>query len=137
MATINGTAVNFAFSTAAGVTTSDISGIILQEAGYGKQSERSLVKDAKGNRVTSLHADQIETMTLRYVVSGTDIAASKTNTTLKTPGLFVSITGCDEIPDLVATNWEVISGDIRGTNDGPKEVTLTLEQAAGITAAAS
>ncbi len=137
MATVNGTAVGFAFATAAGVTTTDITGILLQDARYGKQSERVLVKDATGERVTSVHADQIETLTLRYVISGSGVAAAKTNATLKTPGLFVSITACADIPALVQTNWEVISGELDGPNNGPKEVTLQLERAAGITAVAS
>lgn len=133
----NGTAVNFAFATAAGITTASITGILLQEAGYGLQSERVLVKNAQGKRTTSIHEDEFETLRLRYIISGTNLAAAKTNATLRQPGLFVVITACDDIPGLVQSNWEVISGELTGSNNAPKEVTLQLERAALITAAAT
>ena len=48
--TQNGTPVNFTFQSAAGITITEISGILLQNASYKKNSNRTLVKDGNGDR---------------------------------------------------------------------------------------
>jgi hypothetical protein len=144
MSAINGTPVNFTFNSAAGVTLSgsaddgltfaNLNGILLQSADYKKNSNRVLVKDGNGNRVTSAHSDYFNSATLKWKVSGTNLAGAITNTTLSRPGNFVKITACDTMPDLVSASnkWEVVGGSVTGTNEDVKEITLELEYAAGI-----
>lgn len=151
MATVNGTPVNFSFQSAAGITmtgdpgTNDgtsataMAGILLQSATERKQSNRMLVKDGSGDRVSSVHHDRFNSATLKWKVSGTSLAAALTNTTLSQPGNFIKITACATMPDLVSpTNvWEIVSCDITGANEEVKEITYELEYAAGIQARAS
>lgn len=139
MATVNGTPVNFTFQSAAGITITEISGILLQHADYKKNSTRVLVKSGTGDRVTSAHSDFMTSATLRWVVTGANLAATLTNTTLVAVGSFVTITACATLPDIVSASnkWEVISGQVNGENDGVKEITLEIEYAAGIQAVAT
>ncbi len=134
MATVNGTPVNFTFGSVA-IAITNITGALFQEIGYKKESERVLVKNQNGDRVTSAHADQRLSTTLKWKVSGVSMAAALTNTTLNAPGSYVIITACAALPDLVnATDkWEVISGDVKGTNEDVAEISLEIEKAAGIT----
>jgi hypothetical protein len=138
-ATVNGTPVNFSFQSAAGITITEISGILLQNASYKKNSNRTMVKSGEGDRVTSVHNDRFNSATLRWVVSGTNLAGAITNTTLTQPGNFVTITACATMPDIVhaSNKWEVITGEVTGSNDGVKEISMEIEYAAGIQAVAS
>jgi len=133
MATVNGTPVNFTFGSVA-IAITNITGALFQNISYKKNTTRALVKDQSGERVTSAHADTFNSATLKWVVTGTGLAAAITNTTLNAPGSYVIITACATMPDLVhATNkWEVISGEVTGANDAVKEITLEIEYAAGI-----
>lgn len=147
--TVNGTAVNFAFASANGITItgsandgttfSSIAGVLLQNATEKKQSNRTMVKDGLGDRVTSIHNDRFTSATLRWVVSGTSASNALTNSTLSQPGNFIKITACATMPDLVHASevWEIISCDFGGSNDGVKEITYELEKAAGIQARAT
>lgn len=138
-ATVNGTPVNFSFQSAAGITVTELTGVLLQNASYKKNSNRTLVKGGDGDRVTSIHNDRFNSATLKWVVSGTSLALAITNTTLQQPGNFVTITACASMPDLVSPTlkWEVITGEVSGANDGVKEISLDIEYAAGIQAVAA
>lgn len=138
-ATVNGTPVNFSFQSAAGITITGISGILLQSASYKKQSNRTLVKNGEGDRTSSVHNDRYNSATLKWNVSGSDLAASLTNTTIQQPGNFIVITACATMPDIVhATNkWEIISCDVSGTNDSVKEITYEIEYCSNIQVVAS
>lgn len=142
--TQNGVPVNFSFATAAGVTLtgsaddgttfSSIAGVLLQRASEKKQSNRTLVKDGTGDRATSIHNDRVIAASLTWVVSGSNLAAAITNSTLSRPGNFIRITALATMPDLPhATNlWEIISCDLPASNDGVKEITYELEYSAAI-----
>ena len=131
--TINGTPVNFTFQSAAGIVITGISGILLQSASYSQKTKRSLVMDGNGSRTTSLHADQIVSAKLKWKVSGTGQANAISNTTLLSPGAFVTITACQTMPDLVSSShYEVIDAELSGTNEDVKEISLDIELAAGI-----
>lgn len=135
---VNGTPVNFTFQSVTGITITEIAGIILQSANYKKQTKRVLVMDGNGNRTTSAHTDPITTTQLKWKVSGTGLANAITNTTLQAPGNFITITGCPTMPELVSANkWEVLSGEVSGTNEDVKEISLDVEQAPNITGPAA
>ena len=148
-ATINGTPVNFSFLSPTGITlaggTDDglvvagLVGVLLQSASYKKNSNRTLVKGGDGDRVSSIHNDRFNSATLKWKVSGATLAAAITNTKMSQPGNFIVITACDSLPDIVhATNrWEVISGEVSGSNEDVKEISLEIEYAAGIQARAA
>lgn len=138
MATINGTPVNFTFQSVAGIVITEISGIILQNASYKKPAKRTLVMDGNGSRTTSAWADPLKTSTLKWKVSGTGLANAITNTTLQQPGNFITITGCPSMPELVSANkYEVTGGEVTGTNEDVKEISLEIEQAPNITGPAA
>lgn len=131
---INGTPVNFTFQSVTGITITEISGVLLQSASYKKPAKRSLVMDGNGARTTSAWSDPIKTSTLKWKVSGTGLANAVTNTTLQSPGNFITITACPSLPELVSANkWEVIGGEVSGTNEDVKEIALEIEQAPNIT----
>lgn len=129
---INGTPVNFTFGTTAIVIT-NITGAIYQGFDFKKNSTRGMVKDQSGNRVTSSHSDQFQSLTIKWVVTAATMAAALTNTVLNEMGSYVVITACATIPELVsASKWEVIGASLPATNDSVKEITLEVELAAGI-----
>jgi len=137
-AVINGTPVNFTFQSVTGITVTEIAGILLQSANYKKQTKRTLVMDGNGNRCTSAHTDPIVPVTLKWKVSGTGLANAITNTTLQAPGNFVTITACPSMPELVSANkYEVLTGELSGTNEDVKEISMDIEQAPNITGPAS
>ena len=133
---VNGTPVNFTFQSAAGITITEISGVLLQSANYKTPTKRVLVMDGNGNRTTSAHTDPIKTANLKWKVSGTGLANAITNTTLQANGNFVNITACASMPELVA-RYEVIGGEVTGSNEDVKEITLDIEYAPLIQAVAA
>ncbi len=135
MATVNGTPVNFTFGTVA-IAITNITGALFQTISYKKGTDRKLVKNQSGDRVTSAHADLVLTSTLKWKVTGSSMAVAITNTTLNAPGAYVIITACAALPDIVhATDkWEVLSGEVAHSNEDVAEITLEIEKAAGITA---
>lgn len=137
-AVINGTPVNFTFQSANGITITGISGVLLQNASYKKPTKRTLVMDGNGNRTTSAHTDPILSTTLKWKVSGAGLANAITNTTLQANGNLVTVTGCPSLPELVSANpYEVTNGEVTGTNEDVKEISLDLEQAPLIVANAA
>lgn len=130
----NGTPVNFTFQSVNGITIQNISGILLQNASYKKPTKRTLVMDGNGNRTSSLHTDPIQATTLKWKVSGTGLANAITNTVLQANGNLVTITGCPTLPELVSANpYEVVNGEVTGSNEDVKEISLDLENAPLIT----
>lgn len=135
MATLNGTPVVFAFTTAAGITITNLPGILLQSKDHAKEAERELTRDGTGSRVQSTHYDFRDTASIRYKVSGTSLADAKVNTAIVAPGTLLVITACADDPAMVATNWEVQSGGkLMQTNTSHAEMEVPLEKSAGITA---
>ncbi len=133
---INGVPVNFTFGSTA-IAITNIVGALYQGLDFKKNSTRALVKDQSGNRVTSAHSDQFQSLTIKWVVtnvSGTaTIANAIVNTVLNELGSYVVITACATIPELVsASKWEVVGASLPATNDAVKEITLEVELAAGI-----
>lgn len=137
-AVVNGTPVNFTFQSVTGITITEIPGTLLQSANYKKVTTRKLVMDGNGNRTTSGHIDPILPVELKWIISGSGFANAITNTVLQQPGNFVTITGCPSMPELISANrYEVLTGELSGTMDGFKEVSMTMEQAANITGPAA
>lgn len=136
-AVVNGTPVNFSFQSVAGIAITGLSGILLQSANYKKPTKRTLVMDGNGNRTTSVHVDPIQTLTLKWKVSGSGLAAAITNTTLQANGNLLTITSFPTLPDVVVPLiCEVINGEITGSNEDVKEISLDLESAPLIQAVA-
>lgn len=138
---INGTPVNFGFqTTTGGITISGLSGVLLQSAEHSVEADVERTRDPAGNIVTDAWYDQHVKATLEWVVTGTGLANAITNTALAalTPGTIINITACANDPDLVATNWEAMSGaKITKSNTGSAKISIPLEKRAGITGAAS
>jgi hypothetical protein len=143
MPTQLGTAVNFAFGSAAGLTLTSptITGILLQSAEHGLESELATVRDGDGTTCTDIYYDQRGTASFVFKVSGSGIAAARTNTTLAAypPGTILIIATCAARPDLVQTNWVVTEAGpkVSGGNADVAEITVPIRRRAGITAAAS
>lgn len=146
MATVNkqnGTAVNFAFPTTTGgitVSVPDISGnLILQSADETAGATNERVLDEVGNVVSSIWTDPHLKASLECVIKAAGLAAAITATAIASlvPGTIITISACANMPDLIATTWEVMDAKIAGTNTSAKRLTLSLEKRAGITAAAS
>ncbi len=132
MPTVNGTPVNFTFGSTP-ITLTNVTGALFQGIDFKKSSNRVLVKDQNGGRVTSAHADQIQAATVKWVVTGTSMAAALANTVLNAPGSYVVFTSCAAIPEIVTANkWEVISSSLPATNESVMEITLELELSTGI-----
>lgn len=133
---INGTPVNFSFQSVAGIVITEIQGILLQNASYKTPTKRVLVMDGNGNRTTSAHTDPIKTATLKWKVSGAGLADAINNTTLQANGNFVNITSCPSMPELQA-KYEVVGGEVTGSNEDVKEISLEIEYAPNIQAPAA
>ena len=139
MATINGTAVNFGFTGTNGIVITGLSGTMLQSADYSAEADKDEVRSGVGDIVSREWYDQHIKATLEWVITGTGLANALVNTAIAgiLPGTIIVITTCASMPDLVATNWEVMSGgSIKGTNTNAKRMSVPLEKRAGITAAA-
>lgn len=140
MATLNGTPVNFGFTGTNGITITGVSGTLLQSAEYSAEADKDEIRSGVGDIVERSWYDQHLKAELEWVITGTGIANSIVNTAIAglTPGTIIVITACASVPDLVATNWEVVGGArISGTNTNAKRFRVPLEKRAGITAAAS
>lgn len=139
-----GTPVNFAFGSAAGITTTSpsITGWLLQGANHGLESDLATFRDADGDVVNETFYDQRGTAELRFLVTdATNIAGARTATTLDNfvPGTVVNIATCAARPDLVESNWFVTEAGprVEGENTTAAMIVLPLRRRAGITAVAS
>ena len=147
MATVavqNGVAVNIGFPTTAGgitITSPSMSGnIILQSADHSKGANNYRVEDEVGNVVVSAWSDPHDKASLEIIIKASTLSAAITATTLAslTPGVILTVSACANMPDLVATTWEIMdSPRITGDNKSAKKLSLPLEKRAGITTAAS
>lgn len=136
MAVINGTAINFGFKTSGGITITGISGVLLQSADLSVEADVADVRSALGDIVARAWYDQHSVATIEWEVSGTDLAAAITNSTLASvePGDIIIITACASRPELIATNWECQSGSkIAGSNTANARISVTVHKRAGIT----
>lgn len=144
MASQKGTAVNFAFGSATGITITSptFTGYLLQSAGHGLESDLATVRNGDGDVCTEIYHDQRGTAELRVAMSsGTNISTARANTTLDNfpPGTIVDITACAARPDLVESNWIVTEAGprVEGDNQSVAMIVLPLRRRAGITATAS
>lgn len=142
MATVLGTAVNFAFkSTTNGITVSGsgIGSLTLQSSKYSKSFDTvERIRNGAGVTTAIVGEDLAEKATLEYVIIGTGLADALTQTTIPAPLTIVTISACVSNPNLVDTNWFVVDEPvIDQSNTTAAKVTLNLEQRAAITAAAS
>lgn len=139
----NGAAVNMSFPGGIAITApggSLTTNIILQSAKHSVHGERVMVHDEVGNRVVSDWLDPYEKATLEMVLKGTGVgnvqAVVMPLIAAIIPGIFLNVTACTAMPDLVGTTWEVVDGpEWGGSNKDAKKWTVNLERAAGITAA--
>jgi hypothetical protein len=139
MSVQNGTAVVFAYTGTNGITISGISGTLLQSAEQSAEADHEDTRSGAGDIIARSWYDQHRKATLEWVVTGTGLANAIVNRTLAslTPGAIISITACASQPDLVATNWEVMSSKDAGSNTSSGKISVQVEKRAGITAAAS
>jgi hypothetical protein len=134
----NGTPVNFGFTGTNGITITGLSGTLLQSADLSTEADVEEVRAGQGDKVSRNWYDQHLKATLEWVITGTGIANAIVNTAIAgvAPGTLIVISACLSVPDLVGTNWEVMSGaSIKGGNTNNKRVSVSLEKRAGITAA--
>jgi hypothetical protein len=137
-AVVDGTPVNFSFQSVAGIVIAGVSGILLQSANLKKPTKRVLVMDGNGNRTTSVHSDPIQTLTIKYKVGGIGLAAAIVNTTIPANGTLLTITSFPTMPDVAGGQiMEVINAELTGSNEDVKEITIDLEYAPNIQAAAA
>lgn len=139
MAIVNGTAVNFGFTGTNGIAITGVSGTLLQSADISAEAEKDEVRGAQGDLISRAWYDQHNKATLEWVITGTGLANAIANTALAglTPGTIIVITACASMPDLIATNWEVMSGaSIKGSNANSKRYSVQLEKHTNITAVA-
>lgn len=132
----NGTPVNFGFTGANGLTVTGVNGTLLQSVDYSAEADHEDVRAGQGDIVSRNWFDQHLKATLEWVITGTGIANAIVNTAIAalTPGTIITISACASVPDLVATNWEVVSGaSIKGSNTNNKRLSVPLEKRAGIT----
>lgn len=144
---INGTAVNFGFGTAAGITITGISGILLQSAEHGTAADVEVTRDGAGAEVSHGWHNEHDEATLEWVISGTGLANALANTIVSnlTPGTIITITACANMPGLVVdarfsnpTKWEVQPGvRISGSSTTSKKISVPIRRYPGIFAAAS
>ena len=137
---INGTPVNFAFTGTNGIVITGISGTLLQSADVSADADKDDTRTAGGDVCTHSWYDQHLKATLEWVVTGTGLANAITNTAVAavTPGSIIAITACASMPDLIGSNWEVMSGAKEsGSNTNCKKLSVPLEKRALITAVAS
>lgn len=144
MATINGIPVNFGFTGAAdannnyGITTTNLSGVLTQNADVTDESELEVTRNGTGDRVVHGHYDLHKSFSLEYVVTGASLAGAKTNSTRPAPGSFINITACASMPELISAAWEVQrGGKTVKSNTGSAKITLPLMLSANITAVAT
>ena len=96
------------------------------------------VRDGNGNDVVHAWSNIHDEASIEYVVTGTNMAGSLTNTALQSPGAILVITACTSMPSLIGTTWEEKSGcKISGSNTTAKKITLPVHKMPGITAVAS
>lgn len=140
---INGTAVNFGFGAGAGITIGEMSGVLLQNADHGTNSDLEATRDGAGDEVTHGWHNYSDQATLEWVIKPVDgqttIAKAIENTVLTylTPGLFLTLT-CTNMPSLNASVWEVQAGaKITGSNTTSKRVSVPLRRLAGVAAVAT
>ncbi len=131
--------MNFGFTGVGGITITGISGILLQTAEQTKAADCEVGRNGVGDEVAHGWYNPHDEGSLEWIVSGTGLADAITNTTIvKTPGTIIVITACANMPDLVATNWEVQSGaKTSGSNTSFKRITLPVKKFPGITAVAT
>lgn len=139
MATINGTAIVFGFTGTNGIAITGISGTLLQSTDQSAEADHEDVRNGIGDIVARGWYDQNRKATLEWVVTGTGLANAIVNNTLATllPGAIIVISACASNPDLIATNWEVMTSKNVGSNTSSARITAQLEKRAGITAVAS
>ena len=140
MPTINGTAVNFGFTGANGITITGISGFLIQQGDHTLAADKEEVRSGQGDVVNRSWYDQHIKATIEAVITGTGLAAAITNTAIKSilpPGTIIAITACASDTDLLATNWEVQEATVRKSNVGSARLSISVESRAGITAVAT
>lgn len=142
--TINGIPINFGFQGTAGtdngqgITITGVAGVLLQSAEHTKVGEVEKVRDGNGNDVVHAWSNIHDEASIEYIVTGTNLAGSITNTALQNPGAILIVTACISMPTLIGTTWEVQSGcKISGSNTAAKKITLPVHKLPGITAVAT
>lgn len=139
MATVLGTPVVFGLQGTNGITISGISGTILQSVDHSAEADREDIRNGVGDIVTQSFYDPHRKITLEWVVSAASLANALAANSLTPviPGTLITITTCTSHPDLVATNWVVMSARAANSNTTSVKHTVQLEKRAGITAVAT
>jgi hypothetical protein len=139
-ATVNGTAVNFAFQGTNGITITGVSGTLLQTSDLSAMADCEVVRDNQGAEVVHAWYNFHNEGTLEWVVTSGSLSGAINNSSLNTlfaPGKFLTITACTSCPEFVAT-WEVQSGAKHTkSNTTSSKISVPIKLFGGITAVAS
>lgn len=138
---INGVGVNIGYAGTPGGITFNDAGIspklILQSADDAGEAENVEVMDEAGNLTASGWLNPQRKCTLEFVITGSGGADAVAQTQLCeniAPGDILAITACNQLPGLVKTNWEVLTGPkVAGSNKDAKKFTCNVRFSAGIT----
>lgn len=126
MATERGTKVIFSFTTAAGITFTGLTGYLVQTAELEALADEYFVKSAQGKDVTEIMENFKKRLTVRFETSGTDRATAITNAVLQSLNIFIPITACVEIPELISAYWILKATKKSTSNTGTLGVDMTL-----------
>lgn len=138
--TINGVACRWGLPSDIAITETVVGTMTLQSFDISKNSDKAGVQDADGDTVCEGYFNPSDECTFEYVVSGANIAASKSAAKIPPPGTIVTVTvTAGEVGEtLNSTKWTVQpSPKITYGNTAFARVTLPLQKYAAITAAAS
>jgi hypothetical protein len=138
---VNGVGVNIGYAgTPGGITFNDAGvqpKLILQTADASNDAENYEVYDEAGNLTISAWLNPQNKAMLEFVVTGAGGADAIAQTTAVMgiqPGDILVVTACAAMPNLVRTNWEVLSGPkVAGSNKDAKKFTVNIRASAGIT----
>lgn len=138
---VNGVGVNIGFDgTPGGITFNDsgiIPTLILQTGDSSNDAENYEVMDEAANLTASAWLNPQAKATLELIISGSGGANAISQTQLCSqiqPGDLLNISACNKMPQLVGSNWEVMSGPkIGGSNKDAKKFTINLRRSPGIT----
>ena len=141
MATQTGVKVNFAFTGTDGIAATGLTGAgLFQSADYEPGSDEKQLMSAAGDLATRVFHNAHKKATIEWIPgSATDVATAITNQTAMVAlyHTILNITACASMPELIDSHWFVVGVKTNKSNTDAAKVTLTLEQHAGITAAAA
>lgn len=141
MATQTNLKVVFSYTGTDGIAAVGLTGNMqLQSHDFESAADEKQIMSAAGDLATRIFHNPHRKATLEVIPSSaTDVAGARTSkaTLLGLKRTILEITACADAPELIASNWFVVSVKTAGSNVGEHKVTLNLEAHANITASAA